>query len=273
MRLKKLSVCAILAAGLLFVLQGCSGIQTKKINSSAELPAPKVIEKLSSSIREGEKLKFSVRWLGMEVGTAEATVKGIEEIRGRKAYHIEALARSNSLIDLVYPVRDEHHTYLDTERFHSLRYEKIIQEGRYRADEVMEYDQENHTATYYSRKNKSRKQMFIAKDVKDQLAAAYWFRLQPMAVGDTVHIPTEADEKNWDLEVKILQVDEVELDKLDTFRAFQIEPMATFQGMFIRRGKIRGWISADEKRLPLMMKTKVPVLGTVTVVLVGYEGW
>ncbi len=226
----------------------------------------------SHKIKVGEKLKFSVRWLGLEVGQAEAVVLGIEEINGRKAYHIIAKAKSNSLIDIVYPVRDEHHTYMDVERLHSLRYEKIIQEGRYRADEVIEFDQENHKALYYSRKNKSKKRSLISKDVQDELSSAYWFRLQPLKAGETVHIPANADEKNWDLTVKILKKEKVDLGKLGTFEAFELEPSARFQGIFIRRGKIRGWISDDDKRLPLMMKTKIPVLGTITVKLVSYEG-
>ena len=224
-------------------------------------------------IRVGEKLNFSVRWLGMEVGRAEAYVSGIEEINGRKAYHIIAKARSNSLIDIVYPVRDEHHTYIDVEHLHSLRYEKIIQEGRYRADEVITFDQANHKALYYSRKNKSKKRSLISKDVQDELSSAYWFRLQPLEVGSTVHIATNADEKNWDLTVKILKKGKIDFGKLGTFEAFELEPSARFQGIFIRRGKIRGWISDDDERLPLMMKTKIPVLGTITVKLVGYEGW
>ena len=226
---------------------------------------------LVTSIQVEEKLTFSVRWLGLEVGRAVAHVSGIEEVNGRKAYHITAEARSNSLIDLVYPVRDVHHTYMDVEYLHSLRYEKIIQEGRYRADEVIEFDQVNHKALYYSRKNQSKKRSLISKDVQDELSSAYWFRLQPFEVGSTVHVPANADEKNWDLTVKILAKEKIKLGDLGTFEAFKIEPSARFQGIFIRRGKIQGWISADEKRLPLMMKTKIPVLGTITVKLVDYE--
>ncbi|MBI4358820.1 MAG: DUF3108 domain-containing protein [Candidatus Omnitrophica bacterium] len=253
--------------------QGCGGVKTQKLNLVANEVKSQIVGNAPFTIQEGEKLRFSVRWLGMEVGTAEAVVKGIEKVNGRDAYHIAAYARSNSLIDLIYPVRDEHHTYVDTEHFHSLRYEKILREGTFRADEVMEYDQENHTATYFSRKNKTKKKMFIAKNTHDQVSAAYWFRTQPMKIGDRIHIPVEADEKNWDLEVRVTQMDRVEIKGLGTFDAFQIEPMASFQGIFIRRGKIRGWLGTDEKRLPLMMKTKVPVLGTVTVVLTRYEGW
>ncbi len=263
---------SVLAVCFLLSSAGCNKVQTRKAHL-ASIEEPQEIEKAPFTIRQGEKLKFSVRWLGMEVGTAEAEVKGIEKIRGRNAYHIAAFARSNSLIDLVYPVRDEHHTYIDVTHLYSLRYEKILREGRYRANEVIEFDQENHTALHYSRKNGSKKQVLISKNVQDEVSSAYWFRMQPMKVGDTVHIAANADEKNWDFEVKILEQDRVEIKELGIFDALQLEPSAKFRGVFIRRGKIRGWMSTDEKRLPLMMKTKIPVLGTITVVLVGYEGW
>jgi len=255
---------------VLFAVSGCSRVQTQAVDPETA-PAAPLPEQPSFQIRVGEKLKFSIRWLGMEVGIAEAEVKGIEKVNGRDAYHIAGFARSNALIDVVYPVRDEHHSYIDVERLHSLRYEKILREGRYRADEVIEFDQENHTALHYSRKNGSKKQLLILKDVQDEVSSAYWFRSQPMKVGDTIHISANTDEKNWDLAVRVLQQDEVEIKGLGTFEAFQVEPSARFQGIFIRRGKIRGWMSMDERRLPLMMKTKIPVLGTVTAVLVSYE--
>ena len=44
-----------------------------------------------------------------------------------------------------------------------------------------------------------------------------------------------------------------------------------FEGFFVRRGKVRGWMSMDERRIPLVMKVKVPVLGEVVATLSGYE--
>lgn len=235
-------------------------------------PAYGYADSEAQTLQVGERLNFSVRWFGMEVGQARSYVSGIEELNGRKVYHIIAEARSNALIDLVYPVRDEHHSFLDVERLHSLRFEKKIKEGRYRADEVYEFDQQNHRALYYSRKNKSKKKMFIAKDVLDELSAAYWFRLQPLNVGVAIHVPVTSDEKNWDLVVSVLRKEKINIKGLGSVDAFKLEPSAHFRGIFIRRGKIQGWISADERRLPLMMKTKIPVLGTITVVWTTNEG-
>ena len=198
-------------------------------------------------------------------------MKEIIPIRGRPAYHIVVNVRSAPILDWIYKVRDVHHSYIDIEKLHSLRYEKILREGRYRADEVMEYDQDNHKATYFSRLNKSRKEMLIPPNVQDQLSCGYWFRLQDIQPHSKIYIPVNADEKNWDLEVKILGNTKVELPQWGQREAMEIEPEIRFQGIFVKRGKIRGWIGLDERKIPLKMKVKIPILGSVSASLVEYR--
>ena len=216
----------------------------------------------------GEKLVYSVRLLGIEVGRGEAEVKEIVKVRDREAYHVEIQVRSARIIDWIYKVRDTHHSYIDVERLHSLRYEKILREGRYRADEVMEYDQVNHTAGYFSRKNGSRKEMRIPPDVQDQLSCGFWFRLQEIRPGTEIFVPVNADEKNWSLRVKVLRETKIKLRGFPEFEAVEVEPEIQFQGIFVKRGKIRGWLSLDERRIPLRMTVKIPVLGKITAQLV-----
>ncbi len=256
----------------LTVVSGCSRIQMKEWQQPVQEQTVK-IQNANFKIREGEKLKFSVRWFGMEVGTADVVVKGIEEIHGRKAYHIAVSGRSNSVVDLIYPVRDEHHTYIDVEHFHSLRYEKVLKEGRYRADAVMDFDQEAHEAVYLSRRRGSKKQILIPKNVQDELSTAFWLRVQPMKLGETITIPVNVDGTNWQLAIKVSKREQVRIGKLGIFDAIHLDPEVKFQGVFIHRGKITGWMSVDDKRLPLLMKTRIPVLGSIDVILVSYEGW
>jgi len=219
----------------------------------------------------GERLVYSVRWLGIEVGRGEAEVKEIVPIRGREAYHVVVNVRSAPILDWIYKVRDVHHSYIDVERLHSLRYEKILKEGRYRADEVMEYDQEHHTATYFSRRNGSRKEMQIPPDIQDQLSCGFWFRLQDLRPDSKIYIPVNADEKNWDMEVKILRPTKVKLPGFQEWEAVEVEPEIQYQGIFVKRGRIRGWIALDERRIPLKMKVKIPVLGSITARLIEYR--
>ena len=229
------------------------------------------IPKPNFTIPLGERMKFSIRWLGFEVGTAEVEVKEMTQIRGRDAYHIQVSVRSNRLIDLLWPVRDEHHSFVDAKALHTLRYEKKVSEGSYRADEVMEYDQEKHTARYESKRSGDIKEMLIPADVQDQLSCTFWFRIQDIKSGGIITIPVNADEKNWDLEVHVGNVEELNLSGFGKIKAVKSEPFAQFQGMFVRRGRAWGWMSADARRIPLLMKTKVPKLGTINMVIVEYE--
>jgi hypothetical protein len=228
-------------------------------------------EKPAGKIFFGEKITFEISYLGITVGEAIAEVKEIVKVNGRDAYHIEIQVRSRAILNWIYKVQDTHHSYIDVEHFHSLRYEKKIQEGRYWTDESMEYDQEAHIGRFHSLKDHSRKEMFIPKNVQDQISCCYWLRLQEIKPDSKTLIPVNADEKNWDLEVVTHGVKEMKIDSVGVFQAVEVEPVIMFEGFFVRRGKVSGWISMDERRIPLVMKVKVPVLGEVVATLAGYE--
>ncbi len=228
-------------------------------------------EKSAAKIFLGEKIKFEVSYLGITVGEAVSEVKELVKVNGRDAYHIEINIRSRPILDWIYKVRDTHHTYIDAEHFDSLRYEKKIKEGSYWTDESMEYDQSKHIGLFYSRKDNSRKEMFIPQHVQDQISCCYWLRLQDLKPNSKTLIPVNADEKNWDLEVVAHGVKEMKIDPVGVFQAVEIEPIILFEGFFVRRGKVRGWMSMDERRIPLVMKVKVPVLGEVVATLAGYD--
>lgn len=232
-----------------------------------EFPA---VAKPGANFFTGEKLVYKISYLGLTVGHAEAEILGIENHAGRPAYHIVVRVRSHAVIDLVYKVRDEHHTWMDAEKLHALRYEKNLKEGRYHVHESMTYDQVKHTARYYSYTNKSEKEMLIPLNAQDQLSCGYFFRTLEIQPNSTVKIPVNADEKNWDLEVRLFEVAPFEIPEVGKFQALEAEPIIKFEGIFVKRGKIRGWISLDERRIPLMLKVKVPILGTVSARLAAY---
>jgi hypothetical protein len=48
-----------------------------------------------------------------------------------------------------------------------------------------------------------------------------------------------------------------------------VEPLLKSTGVFKSQGRIRVWITADERRLPVLMKSKV-FIGSVSARLVSY---
>ena len=258
--MKKVALCLLT---LILLIPGGLTQASEKVFPRSEKPAAKIFL--------GEKIKFEVSYLGITVGEAESEVKELVKVNGRDAYHIEINIRSRPVLDWIYKVRDTHHTYIDAEYFHSLRYEKKIKEGSYWTDESMEYDQNAHMGRFYSRKDNSRKEMFVPQNVQDQISCCYWLRLQEIKPDSKTLISVNADEKNWDLEVITHGVKKMKIDRVGVFQAVEVEPIILFEGFFVRRGKVRGWMSLDERRIPLVMKVKVPVLGDVTASLAGYE--
>ena len=228
-------------------------------------------EKPTAKLFLGEKLTFEVRYLGMTVGDAISEVKERVKVNGRDAYHIEIQIQSRPILDWIYKVRDTHHTYMDAEHFHSLRYEKKTSEGHFKRESSMAYDQDAHVGRYHSIKDNSDKEMLIPPHVQDQISCCYWLRLQDVKPDSKILIPVNADEKNWDLEVVTHSVKERKADGVGIFQAVEVEPIVMFEGFFVRRGNVRGWMSMDERRIPLVMKVKVPVLGEVSAYLTHYD--
>ncbi len=254
----------VLGAGLFL----CSGAY---LLQAGDLPYYKASALKPKQIHVGERFVYQISYLGLTVGEAETRVKELVEYNGRKAFHVEVTVWSRSIINYLYPVRDTHHSYIDAENYHSLAYEKELNEGRYHVHEKMTYDQEKHEAQYYSFTNGSKKIMFIPKHVQDQVSAGFWFRMQDVQPHTKIIVPINADEKNWDVEIEIGNTENLTIPKIGLFEAVHIIPKLKFQGFFVRRGRIEGWMALNSARVPLMMKVKVPVLGAVVAKLVEYD--
>lgn len=200
----------------------------------------------------GEKLVYAISYLGISVGTAQAEVKAIRKIKGRKAYPIEVHVRSARWLDWIYKVRDEHYSHVDIKTLTSLGYELKIQEGRRRRHEKIEIP--------------------LSEGIlQDPISCGYWTRTLDFKPHASISISVYAEAKHWDMKVKFFEKAPIDIKNIGRFEAVRTQPMMEFQGIFIRKGQIEGWISLDERRIPLRMKVKIPVLGVVHAELKEYQ--
>jgi hypothetical protein len=71
----------------------------------------------------------------------------------------------------------------------------------------------------------------------------------------------------WNLEVQILRKEKIKT-KLGVFDTIVIKPLMKSEGTFNRKGDMYIWLTDDEKRIPVKLKTKI-VVGHITATLVG----
>jgi len=216
------------------------------------LPVPR------QTLEVGEQFIFDVFWMGVPVGEGSLEVKEKTRVRGREAFHIVAIAKTNDFLSRFYPIYDQVHSYVDVERFCSLEFSKKVREGNYRADEKIIFDPEKKKGFYESLKNGSRKEVETPSEVQDMLSAFYWFRRQAIQVGKSARTVISADEQNWDLEIEVLRRETKEFRNGSVIETVVVEPQTRLKGILYKRGRAWVYFSADEERIPVWVTIRTP---------------
>lgn len=223
-----------------------------------------VIEPAQSVLPEYEKLFYTVRWLGIQVGTITASIKGIKEINGRKAYELEVIAKTNAFCSAIYRIDDKFISYVDVQYFYTVRHEVYRREGRYKKDAITDFDNDSKKAYFKNLIDKSEKIFDIPYGVQDTLSACYYFRLLPVQIGKKIEYAVYNNEKVYQLFGIIESKGYIRLPRVGKKPAFYIQPYAQIEGEQVKKGKASGYFSVDSKRLPLLAVVQAPMFTEVT---------
>ena len=68
-----------------------------------------------------------------------------------------------------------------------------------------------------------------------------------------------ADEKIYDLWVNVQKREKVELPAYGPVDCLKLEPEAAFNGLFVRKGRMWVWISADPRCVATRIEASIPV--------------
>jgi len=265
------SAALVLALGVSFALyrsfQGPRTVVPEHLSGTSAA----VDKTVTKQLPVGERASYSLRWMGLEVGRSETEVTGIETVQGRPAYHIVVKNRTHPVLDLVFKVRDEYHSYLDVEDLKTLRFEKDVHEGNYRAHEEIDFDHGKGEGAYHSFTNGSRKTFKFQPGAVDAIAAFYKFRL--LNISDPgLEISLSWDEKSYTVKIPAVKQEVLKNRVLGRRDAIQFEPyLYRHDNPYIGSSRVLVWVTAAEDRIPLQMQsTRIPFAGSVNAVLTEY---
>ena len=238
-------------------------VDSTEIAPSVSLPpaeAGDVLPPVSQPFRSGESLKFSVQYGFIKAGTAYLEVPQVREWNGRRVYTLVARAESNAFFSRFYKVRNRIESFWDKDGLFSWRYTENRREGGYRAQSEILFDQEHHEARYSDGRS-----FPIPPQVQDALSSFYYTRFQALPLGGSIVFDYHASRKSQPLEVKVLGRERVQTPA-GTFDCVAIEPILKAGGIFKNKGRLVIWLTDDERRMPVLMRSKVAV-GSISVVL------
>lgn len=229
----------------------------------------------------GEKLTFNIRYGIIKAGEATMEVRDIVNIGDSiPTYHIVTTARSAKFFDAFYKVRDEVETFLDAKGIFSWKYHKRLREGGYKFDLLVDYYQRHGIAQVegiryegdepLQIRNRDKFYLEIPEYVLDVLGAFYYVRTQKLEVGMPIYMANHDNKEIYKLQVIIQKKERVKVDA-GTFNCIMIQPRLQGEAIFKQKGELWVWLTDDEYKIPVQMKSKVAV-GSITTELKKIEG-
>ena len=222
--------------------------------------------------KPGEKLYFVLKYGAIQAGAATLEVHDMDEIQGIEAYHFIMTARSNSFIDFFFKVRDRIDSYADADMNHSLYYKKDQKEGKTRRNIKVKFDWEKKESTYVNFDTEP-KVINLLPGTFDPLSVFYYSRLLDFQKVDEFEHPVTDGEKNLMGILRLIGKETISVPA-GTFETLVLEPdLQNVEGVFSKkqRAKIKLWVTNDEHRLLVQMKSKA-IVGSFVAELVSFEG-
>ncbi len=219
----------------------------------------------------GEYLEFVLKWAGIAAGDSTMSVETYTGEGKEKVYRIVSKAKSRPYLDIFYKVRNRIESYINPENSLTHKYVVNSREGGRRKERVLVFDQNRHLVTRIVReKGETISDLYeIPESVHDSLSSFYAIRDEELNVGDRIQFMVFEGRKNWELIVDVLAREEITV-RAGTFKTIKIHPLLKYEGIFRRKGELFVWVTDDEVRMPVLMKSKVKV-GSIVAELARYS--
>ena len=198
----------------------------------------------------GEKLTFDVRFGPLKVGTSTMEVREITHIRGRAAYKTYLTIQGGTFF---YKVNDLLQSWIDTETLSSLRFTQQLEQGS--------RERERHFEIYpdrsvYVEVSKSPQEHPSVSQPLDDASFLYFIRTIPLEVGRTYEFNRYFRPDRNPVIVRVVRRERIVVPA-GTFNAIVVRPTIKTRGIFAEGGQAELWLSDDDRRMVLQLKTKV----------------
>jgi len=243
----KLSMLMVLLIGTIT----CSGIGLLLApQASAGSPVP---------FAPGERLKFQLRWTLIPAGKAIMEVMPMKTIDGTPVYHFRLTAESNAFVDMFYKVRDRIDAYASADMTRAVRYHHNQHEGETRRNVKVDFDWQKEKALY--KDGKTDREIEIVPGTFDPLSVFYYTRLLDYKATNIIECPVSDGKKCVTGMARVIKKETITILS-GTYDTYLLEPDLKHVGGVFEKdksAKIKLWVTADERRIPVKIASKVAI--------------
>ncbi len=212
----------------------------------------------------GERAEYQVKLGGIGVGDGTMQILDLATVNGFSTYHARLHVEGGIPFARVDTKLD---TWLDVAGLFSRRFEQNQKEIRYRRHRIFDFDAENRT---YQQRDRDTTFTLPTDRPLDDVAFLYYARTLPLNVGDTYTIPRYFKEDGNPVVLKVLRKERVKVPAGE-FNTIVVQPIIQTDGLFGEGGEAEVYFSDDDRRLVVYLRSKVPIVGSLSLHLRSYE--
>jgi hypothetical protein len=209
----------------------------------------------------GENLSYEVRFGALKVGNARMQVVGVENVRGRDAWHIVFTVRGGTFF---YKVDDRQESWIDRETFSSLRFVQDLNEGGRDRERTFEIYPDRQVYT----ENDSEERQSVENPLDDG-SFLYFVRTLPLAVGETYEFERYFRPDRNPVKIRVLRRERIKVPG-GTFDTIVIQPIIKGRGILSEGAEGEIWLTDDHRRMMVQLKSKLSI-GTLNLYLRSFS--
>jgi len=225
------------------------------------------------AFKKGEWLKFKLSYSNfINAGYASLEVKSSKE-NHLEAFHIKGIGKSTGVVGWFFKVDDDYQSYFYKESLETYRFIRKINEGGYKKNKEILFDQQANIATVKNHKNKTEKNYPIGDNIQDMISALYYLRNQDisnLSVNDEIELKLFFDQETYIFKLRFLGK-EVVKTKFGSVKSLKFRPMVQAGRIFKEQESVTIWVTDDKNKIPLKIKASLAV-GSLRADLDEYKG-
>ena len=209
----------------------------------------------------GELAVYEVKFGALRAGTGRMEVVARDTIRGKDVLH--ARFSLNGGVPL-FRVKDRFESWFDASTLASYRFHQKIDEGRYERERRFEIHPD---LGYYIENGKDTAQTSAIP--LDDASFLYFIRTVPLEVGETYSYDRYFKPDRNPVTVRVLRKERITVPAGE-FDTVVLQPVIKSRGIFSDKGEAELWISDDDRRVMVQMKSKLS-FGSIRLYLKSYR--
>ncbi|MGH7527855.1 MAG: DUF3108 domain-containing protein [Gemmatimonadales bacterium] len=204
----------------------------------------------------GEKLSYSAKLGMLTLGSGTLEVAGLDSIRGTETFRFRFRLQGKNVF---YSLDDVLESWVGTGDFVSRRFVQDFVENdkpKHRSFEIFP------DSGFYRESGRDTTLATPAEPL-DDAAFFYFVRVTPLEAGKKYVFDRYFKKDKNPVTIEVLKREKMELPDGSKVQCLVLHPVIDTKGLFSKRSETRIWLTDDERRLPVQIRSKFP-FGTIT---------